>query len=82
MRARTIKVHDCRDVVRHICDHLDADLNAPQCRQIQRHLRSCPNCTAYLDGLKKTVRLYQRMRVPRVPRGARKRLYAVIHLHH
>lgn len=49
----------CIEVVRHVCDNLDEGLNSPRCREIRRHLQKCPNCTAYLDSLKKTVYLFR-----------------------
>lgn len=76
------KLPTCSDVARHVCEQLDADINSHKCRQIKRHLERCPNCTAYLDSLKKTVRLYVHYRNPRVPAGSRKRLFAVLKLSH
>jgi len=61
MSARRI---DCGNVVKYICDNLDEGLNSRRCREIRKHLKNCPNCTAYLDSLKKTVLLYKRIRKP------------------
>ena len=70
----------CKDVALHICENLDEDINSPRCRQIRKHLSKCPNCTAYLDSLKKTVALYKRARNPRLAGKTRLRLHAVLKL--
>ena len=70
----------CPDVLNHICEELDTKLTSAQCREIKRHLAKCPNCTAYLDSLKKTIKLYSAAPSGRVPQKARKQLFAVLKL--
>ena len=76
-RPNTLK---CRSVFRHICEHLDADLRSPQCREIKAHIDGCKNCTVYLASLKKTVSLYRCYPVPAIPRRARKKMLAALAL--
>jgi len=78
MKTRMTK---CTDVVDHICNELDTKLSSAKCRQIKRHLAKCPNCTAYLDSMKKTIRLYSTYPDPRVPAKTRRKLFAVLKLH-
>jgi predicted anti-sigma-YlaC factor YlaD len=66
----------CKEVFNYICENLDEKINSPQCREIRRHLDSCPNCVAYLDSLKKTIRLYRAYPQPRFAGKARKKLHA------
>lgn len=80
MKQRIVKIHNCRDVTKHICANLDEGMHSDKCREIRKHLRRCPNCTAYLDSLKKTVSLYRNVPDPHVPNSARKKLYAVLKL--
>lgn len=42
-----------------ICDELGEDLDSPQCRALREYVQSCPNCHAFVDSVKKTIRLYQ-----------------------
>jgi predicted anti-sigma-YlaC factor YlaD len=77
MKTKRMK---CTDVVDHICNELDTRLSSAKCREIKKHLAKCPNCTAYLDSLKKTIRLYSTYPHPRVPRKTRKKLFAVLKL--
>ncbi len=71
-----LKKIDCLDVAKHVCGDLDEHINSPECKAIKKHLQSCPNCTAYLDSLKKTVLIYQHIPNPRFPKRSRKKLFA------
>jgi anti-sigma factor RsiW len=70
----------CPDVLNHICEELDTKLTTAQCRELKRHLAKCPNCTAYLDSLKKTVKLYASTPNRQPSAAARKKLFAVLKL--
>lgn len=77
MKKKTMR---CPDVLDHICEELDSKLTTAQCREIKRHLAKCPNCTAYLDSLKKTVKLYRSYPDKKVPKKIRKELFEVLKL--
>ncbi|MDE3056663.1 MAG: zf-HC2 domain-containing protein [Bacteroidota bacterium] len=82
-KTRTVHRHHslhCADVFSHICENLDADLDSPQCREIKRHIAGCPDCTALLDSLKKTVYLYRTVPIPTIPASSRRKLYSVLSL--
>jgi len=68
----------CKEVAKHICGELDEQVNSPRCREIKKHLESCPNCTAYLDSLKKTVRLYHDYPCPSLTPKRRKELFTIL----
>lgn len=68
----------CDEVYLHICDHLDEDIASPRCRQIKRHLDDCPNCSAYLDSLKRTIVLYRALPEPNVPAGTHRELFRTV----
>ncbi|MDL1892965.1 hypothetical protein FBQ87_08750 [Sphingobacteriales bacterium CHB3] len=70
----------CKGVYQYICLNLDADMNSPKCRAIKKHLDSCPNCTAYLDSLKKTILLYKKQEGPSIPLKTHRKLHKVIDL--
>ncbi|HTY35772.1 MAG TPA: zf-HC2 domain-containing protein [Bacteroidota bacterium] len=67
-------------MARHLQGELDTKLHARSCREIRKHLADCPNCTAYLDSLKKTVFLYRHYPDPRLPKRTRQRLFAILRL--
>ena len=70
----------CDDVLNHICEELDTKLTSAKCRELKRHLEQCPNCTVYLDSLRKTIMLYSSAPNPRLPQKARKKLFATLKL--
>jgi anti-sigma factor (TIGR02949 family) len=74
------KTVHCPDVLRHICEELDTKLTTAQCRELKRHLAKCPNCTAYLDSLKATIKLYSSVPAKHPPRKLRKQLFATLKL--
>jgi predicted anti-sigma-YlaC factor YlaD len=65
-------------VARHVQNQLDGELLSPACREIRKHLKRCPNCTAYLDSLKKTVLLYRRYPDSHTPAIMREKLFAIL----
>lgn len=65
---------NCRDAYLYICENLDADLNSPACRRIRKHLVACPDCSTYLDSVKRTVALYRALPTPLLPVQAHRRL--------
>jgi anti-sigma factor (TIGR02949 family) len=64
----------CVEVYKHICDNLDRELDSPECREIRRHIGTCPECRAYLDSMKQTVVLYRSIPTPGVPRSLHSRI--------
>lgn len=53
----------CDQVVNYVCDDIEVSRNSPVCRQIRRHLASCPDCSKYVHSLQETVKLYQHYEV-------------------
>jgi anti-sigma factor RsiW len=70
----------CKEAYLHICDNLDADLDSARCREVRKHLASCPDCIAFLDSVRKTVYLYRESPNPEVPSATHKQLFKTIDL--
>ena len=68
----------CKEIAKYVCGELDEHIDSPKCREIKKHMEACPNCTAYLDSLKKTVRLYREYPNPSVTEQCREELFAVL----
>ena len=47
----------CQQVIELITDYLEGALSRRDRRRLERHLRSCPNCSAYLEQFKATIAL-------------------------
>jgi anti-sigma factor RsiW len=47
----------CRAMLAHVSAYLDGELEAAECAAIDRHCRTCPQCTAVIAGLRRTIGL-------------------------
>ena len=47
--------------------YLDGQLPVKNCRELERHLKGCQPCIAYLETLKTTVEACRRYQAPRAP---------------
>ena len=65
--------------VLNLCAELGEDLDSPNCRKLREYVRSCPNCEAFVDSVKKTIALY-RAYSPQRPQELRERLFKSLNL--
>ena len=70
----------CKKIAEYICSELGENIDSPECREIKNHLKTCPNCAAYLDSMKKTINLYQKYPDPKMTGKCRKELYTILKL--
>lgn len=47
----------CQQAVELVTDYLEGALSRRDRRRFEAHLRGCPNCAAYLEQIKMTIRL-------------------------
>ena len=47
----------CQQAVELVTDYLDGALSRRDRRRFERHLRACPNCSAYLEQIRITIEL-------------------------
>ena len=45
----------CQQVVELVTEYLEGALPRAERRRFERHLRACPNCTAYLEQMRATI---------------------------
>jgi len=45
----------CQQVVELVSDYLEGALPRSERKRFERHLRACPNCTAYLEQMRVTI---------------------------
>jgi predicted anti-sigma-YlaC factor YlaD len=72
--------HHCQGMGGIFSRYLDKELAKKACRQLEHHLKDCPDCQTYFDTLKKTITLYRGLGRQKVPLDAQRRLYRVIKL--
>lgn len=46
----------CQQVVELVTDYIEDALSRSDRRRFEAHLRKCPNCTAYLEQMRATIR--------------------------
>ncbi len=51
-----------KERVLQICAELGEDLDSPSCKALREFIQTCPNCAAFVDSVKKTIRLYREYR--------------------
>ena len=70
-----------KDVVKQICDFMGEDLDAPACREVAEHLKSCPTCQVQLDTIRRTVTVCREMDDKKqIPTDVNERLFKVLNL--
>lgn len=50
----------CRQMLKHLSDYLDRDLDPALCRHIDSHMKGCKPCVAFIKTLRKTVGVLKR----------------------
>jgi RNA polymerase sigma-70 factor (ECF subfamily) len=63
----------CPDVLTLFSRHLEGEISAPVCADMERHLASCARCRGACDSLKRTLALCQRA-APAVPAAVQARV--------
>jgi anti-sigma factor RsiW len=70
----------CRELLGHLSDYIDGELEAAICAQLEAHLAECPDCRVMVDTLRKTIILYRSQPHAELPLDVRDRLYHVLKL--
>jgi anti-sigma factor RsiW len=50
----------CRQIFAALSDYLDGELPLKSCRELERHLKGCKPCIAFLESLRTTVEACRR----------------------
>jgi anti-sigma factor RsiW len=67
----------CQQAVEMVTDYLEGALSRRDRRRFERHLRACPNCTAYLEQIRITIALAGAVEVDDLTPEARQELSAL-----
>src|SRR5208282_3711264 len=71
-RGKAMPDQRCKHLFAMLSDYLNAELPVKNCRQLQRHLKGCKPCIAYLESLKNTVEACRRYQVRKIPAPSKK----------
>jgi anti-sigma factor RsiW len=69
---------ECSAMLASISAYLDGDLDATECRAIERHCRDCSRCAALVEGLRDTIGLCREAGSAPLPESVRQRARASI----
>jgi anti-sigma factor RsiW len=64
----------CEQAVQLVTDYLEGTLSRRQRRRFERHLRGCPNCSAYLEQIRATIAIAGRVDSDALPGRTREEL--------
>ncbi len=69
----------CREILERLSEYIDEDLDPGICDEIEKHMDGCSPCIAFLNTLKKTVRLYNTAgKEVTIPEGVREDLHTFL----
>ena len=71
-RAKAMADRRCKQMFAMLSDYLNAELPVKNCRELERHLKGCEPCIAYLESLKNTVEACRRYQVRNSPAPSKK----------
>jgi len=63
----------CLGLLAELSSYIDGELSAARCRQIERHLESCPCCDYFAAGLRRAVLVCRQAGQRPLPRAVRQR---------
>ena len=49
--------HHTKKIVNELCNYLGYDLGSPMCKELHEHVQNCPECQAYIESIKSTVKI-------------------------
>ncbi len=64
----------CKDLVDLLSDYVDGQLDPAAARRLERHLRGCADCTAFLNTFRKMQRMTRAAAQAAMPEELRARL--------
>lgn len=67
---------ECRQLVDRLSEYIDGELPVDLCARIEEHCKDCRPCEAFIESLRRTVRLIESDEAPRLPDEARAELLA------
>ena len=62
----------CKHIFAMLSDYLNFELPVKNCRELERHLKDCEPCIAYLESLKSTVEACRQYQVRKIPAPSKK----------
>ena len=58
----------CKEIFAVLSQYLDGELRVKDCSELERHLRGCQPCLAYIENLKTTIAACRQFRTRQAPK--------------
>lgn len=71
---------NCQELLDHISDYVDGELETTLCAELEAHLARCHNCRVMVDTVRRTITLYHSQAPTELPAGVENRLYKVLRI--
>jgi predicted anti-sigma-YlaC factor YlaD len=72
---------ECKQLLSHLSDYIDGDLQPELCVTIAEHMKNCENCRIVVNTLRKTIEIYQNTpSKTELPEDVRERLFLKLQL--
>ena len=62
----------CRELFARLSEYLDGEMDEALCSETETHLEDCPPCRDFLESLRRTVALLDRLPAEKVPEEIRR----------
>jgi len=83
--AAPVAANGCPDIVRLFSEHLEGEISAAVCADMEQHLARCPSCQSKCDSLQRSLALCRAAPLPELPQkvqaDVRRALEKFIELH-
>ena len=73
-RVNSKKVDTCKQATSLILDHLTGELDSKTARLFEEHLMICPDCVAFLNSYKETIKFTRSLSYDDIPSEMKKRI--------
>ncbi len=70
----------CSELLVHLSDYVDGELEAALCSEIEAHLARCPDCRIMVDTVRKVIGLYRTAAAKELPSDVEARLFEALKL--
>lgn len=70
---------ECKEIISHLSEFIDGELEECECTEIREHLDKCPVCHSIYDSLLHNIQLCKKMLKIEIPEEIRFRLRERLH---
>lgn len=69
---------ECRELFARLSEYIDGELDTSLCAETEAHLGDCPPCRSFLESLRRTVTLLNRLPSEQLPEEIRREVRGAV----